>query len=104
MKRQKLTKVDYETLFDVAVGLTDRAIAKRRNLSVNGAAWRVQALYQRLSRESNMALNLAAGMEVFNVRTSILSLAILHELIDANKLRVHQIETNNWLYEEFGVN
>jgi DNA-binding NarL/FixJ family response regulator len=46
-----LTDAEYEALIDIALGLTDRGIARRRYLSRRGAQNRLHSLYMRLGVE-----------------------------------------------------
>jgi DNA-binding NarL/FixJ family response regulator len=46
-----LTEAEYEALIDIALGLTDRGIARRRYLSRRGAQNRLHSLYTRLGVE-----------------------------------------------------
>ena len=44
-------KAEYEALIDIALGLTDRGVARRRYLSRRGAQNRLHSLYTRLGVE-----------------------------------------------------
>ena len=46
-----LTDAEYEALIDIALGLTDRGVARRRYLSRRGAQNRLHSLYTRLGVE-----------------------------------------------------
>ncbi len=43
-----ITDGEYESLIDIALGLTDRAIAARRGLSIRGAQSRIKHVYDKL--------------------------------------------------------
>jgi DNA-binding NarL/FixJ family response regulator len=56
-----LTDVDYEILYDISIGLTDKAISLRRKLSTRGVQGRLQSLYEKL-----MASEDEQGIELYS--------------------------------------
>lgn len=96
-----LSDVEYETLVDVAVGLTDKAIAKRRHISVRGVQNRLSMLLEKLVKGEDSHLRESAGMEIFNPRTRIVFEAMKRGLIDPDDLRTLEGELSDWLDEEF---
>jgi DNA-binding NarL/FixJ family response regulator len=100
-KDQSLTDVEYETLLDICVGLTDRAIAARRHISVRGVQNRLSLLLMKLLAGEDSHLKETAGMEIYNPRTRVIFEALKRELIDPDEVSVLDEELNNWLAEEF---
>jgi DNA-binding NarL/FixJ family response regulator len=75
-----LTDIEYESLVDLALGLTDRAIAERRGLSTRGAQARIKHIYEKLG------LAAEAGSS-FNSRTRAVYLALARGMINVDELR-----------------
>jgi DNA-binding NarL/FixJ family response regulator len=96
-----LTDVEYETLLDIAVGLTDRAIARRRHISVRGVQNRLSMLLQKLLHGEDAHLRETADMEVFNARTRIIFECLRRGLIDTDELAALEGELGEWLEDEF---
>jgi DNA-binding NarL/FixJ family response regulator len=93
-----ITDGEYESLIDVALGLTDKAIAMRRGLSTRGAQARIRHLYEKLG--------IAAGEDgadtasVFNSRTRAIYLALARGLINVDALRREQRRLDTWLGDD----
>src|SRR5271156_1908059 len=100
-KDSSLTDVEYETLLDVTVGLTDRAIATRRHISVRGVQNRLSMLLQKLLHGEDTHLRETADMEIFNARTPIMFECLRRGLIDPDDLGTLETELSQWLEEEF---
>jgi DNA-binding NarL/FixJ family response regulator len=100
-KDSSLTDVEYETLLDVAVGLTDRAIARRRHISVRGVQNRLSMLLQKLLHGEDGHLRETAEMEIFNARTRVVFECMRRGLIDADDLGALESELSEWLEDEF---
>jgi len=100
-KDSSLTDVEYETLLDVTVGLTDRAIATRRHISVRGVQNRLSMLLQKLLHGEDAHLRETADMEIFNARTRIIFECLRRGLIDPDDLSSLETELSEWLAEEF---
>jgi DNA-binding NarL/FixJ family response regulator len=72
-----LSESEYEVLVDIALGLTDRAIAARRGLSQRSVQNRLQSIYDKLG------VHPAAGTEgLFNLRGRAVATAILRKLLN----------------------
>lgn len=90
-----VTEAEYEGLLDIAVGLTDRGIARRRYLSRRGAQNRLHSLYLRLGVEraeepgSHFSPRNRAVFEGF--RRGLLNAEVLEE---ENRLLERWIEEN----------
>lgn len=102
-KDQTLSDSEYETLLDITVGLTDRAIAARRHISVRGVQNRLSMLLNKLVKEEEFHLKELAGMEIFNPRTRIVFHALQRGLIDPDELGVLDEEACEWVDEEYDV-
>ncbi|MBS1954113.1 MAG: response regulator transcription factor [Cyanobacteria bacterium SZAS-4] len=79
--KNSLTDAEYETLVDMALGLTDRVIAARRNVSVRGIQNRITLIFQKLLEQDPLkALDPDGGM--VNMRVRVVVEAIRRGLID----------------------
>lgn len=99
----KLTRSEYETLCDVMLGLTDKAIAKRRNLSARGVQNRLAALFAKVLRGKHSWLRESASMDVYNLRTRLIFEVLRRGLIDSESLALLDGDLDNWITEQFGV-
>ncbi len=100
-KDQSLTDVEYETLMDIALGLTDRAIATRRHISVRGVQNRLSLLLAKLVAGREAHLRETAGVEIYNPRSRVVLEALKREIIDIDALSSMDAELDNWLSDEF---
>ena len=90
-----ITDGEYESLIDIALGLTDRAIAARRGLSIRGAQSRIKHVYDKLGIVP--ADDGATDASVFNSRTRAIYLAMARGLINIDALRREQDRLDAWL-------
>jgi DNA-binding NarL/FixJ family response regulator len=100
-REDSLTDVEYETLLDVAVGLTDKAIAARRHISVRGVQNRLSMLLEKLVKGEDAHLRESAEMEVFNPRTRIVFEAVKRGLLDPDEISRLERDLAEWLAEEY---
>jgi len=100
-KDGSLSDVEYETLLDVAVGLTDKAIAARRHISVRGVQNRLSMLLEKLIKGEDAHLRESAQMEVFNPRTRIVFEALKRGLLDPDEVNRMESTLFEWLEAEF---
>jgi DNA-binding NarL/FixJ family response regulator len=100
-REDSLTDVEYETLLDVAVGLTDKAIAARRHISVRGVQNRLSMLLEKLVKGEDAHLRESASIEVFNPRTRIVFEAVKRGLLDPDEIARLEAELAEWLEEEY---
>ncbi len=89
------TDSEYEILIDVALGLTDRAIAQRRGLSLRSVQNRLQQLYEKLNVYDIPAAD--DGAAQFNLRARAVSVAFLRKLLNVTALERAEIELHEWL-------
>jgi DNA-binding NarL/FixJ family response regulator len=83
--------VEYEILIDIALGLTDRAIANRRGLSLRSVQNRLQQIYEKLDVYQ-------VGEEgQFNLRSRAVTTAILRKLLNYGALERAETDLQNWL-------
>lgn len=103
-----LTDNEYEALMDIALGLTDNAIARRRFLSRRGVQNRLSALYAKLGVDMEEethapALPVGAGAplqaagQMFNPRNRAVLVALLRGLINPTELAREAENLNLWL-------
>jgi DNA-binding NarL/FixJ family response regulator len=102
-KDSSLSDVEYETLLDIALGLTDKAIASRRHISVRGVQNRLSMLSSKLFKDPDFFLKESAGMEIYNPRTRIVLEALKRGLVDSDEISQLDEELNEWLAEEFDI-
>ncbi|WP_312408678.1 response regulator transcription factor [Rhizobium sp.] len=78
-----LTDAEYEILVDVALGLTDKAIAKRKHLSLRSVQNRLQQLYEKLGVYETPG----QGSEGwFNLRTRAVAVALSRKVLNASAI------------------
>lgn len=89
--KNSLTDAEYETLADMALGLTDRVIAARRNVSVRGIQNRITIIFQKLLEQDPLkALDPDGGM--VNMRVRVVVEAIRRGLIDVDHFANYERE------------
>jgi len=96
-----LTNVEYEALIDIALGLTDRAIARRRYLSERGVQNRLRELYAKLGVDLEQVVDDRWG-STYSPRSRAISLALQRGLINADELSREDKELRGWLAQEGG--
>ena len=98
-----LSDSEFETLMDVALGLTDRAIASRRHISVRGVQNRLSNLLNKLVKGIDSHLKESCGMEIYNPRTRIYYEAVVRGLIDPDELPKLNQQSSEWIEDEFDI-
>ncbi|GAA6209158.1 response regulator [Cognatishimia sp. WU-CL00825] len=91
-----LSELEYEALIDLCLGLTDKAMAARRGVSLRGAQSRLQHLYQKLGLEKADFPTGDYGPS-FNSRTRAISLALSQGILNADALRREEENLQVWL-------
>jgi len=86
---------EYEILVDIALGLTDRAIGRRRNLSLRSVQNRLQQLYEKLEVYQNPKDDHEEGR--FNLRARAVTVALLRKLLNYSALERAEAELVEWL-------
>ncbi len=98
-----LTDREFETLQDLALGLSERAISSRRHISIRGVQCRAAALYSKLRTKRDVFANEASGTELFNPRGRMLFEAVKRGLIEPDSLMAWEGELEAWVNKEFGL-
>ncbi|RCS22987.1 DNA-binding response regulator [Phyllobacterium salinisoli] len=90
---------EYEILVDIALGLTDRTIARRRNLSLRSVQNRLQHLYEKLDVHHPSAKHDGPEHEEerFNLRSRAVTVAFLRKLLNYSALERAEAELGEWL-------
>ncbi len=99
-KDESLSDIEYETLIDICLGLTDKAIARRRHVSVRGVQNRVSILEAKLLKGQNVVAREASGLEVYNTRARAIFEAFKRGLIDHDMLEEMDNEMREWMAAE----
>jgi DNA-binding NarL/FixJ family response regulator len=92
-----LTDVEYEALVDIAMGLTDQAIAHRRFLSRRGVTSRLHALYSKLGVEQSQ-LETDAWGQTFSLRILAIRVALQRGLLNRVILEDEATQLEAWLH------
>jgi DNA-binding NarL/FixJ family response regulator len=100
-RQMGLTDVEYEALVDIALGLTDQAIAHRRFLSRRGVTSRLHALYNKLGVE-RYQLETDAWGQTFSLRILAIHLALRRGLLNRVILDDEAAQLETWLREYRG--
>lgn len=90
-----LTDSEFEVLTDIALGMTDKAIATRRKISTRGVQSRLKHLYDKLGIDQSDT-NPEFG-PVFNSRTRAVALALSRGLLNVDGLGASQENLEEWL-------
>ncbi|HMG36577.1 MAG TPA: response regulator transcription factor [Blastocatellia bacterium] len=98
-KLSGLTDVEYEALIDITLGLTDKAIARRRYLSERGVQNRLRELYAKLGVDQDQVLDDRWG-STYSPRSRAISLALQRGLINADELGREDEMLKSWLERE----
>lgn len=93
-----LSDSEYEVLIDVALGLTDRIIAKRRNLSPRSIQNRLQQIFDKLEISEEQGPG-GEFSSYFNMRARVAAVALRKKLINYNSLELAEAELQRWLRE-----
>ncbi len=101
-KTSAISDLEYETLMDIAIGLTDKAIAKKEHISYRGAQNRLSNLLNKLLKGEEGYLKESAGLEIYNPRTRLIYEAFMRGLLTREDLEHQNKEQKSWLFSEFG--
>ncbi len=94
-----VTDVEYEVLIDIALGLTDNMIGRRRYLSRRGVQSRLKSLYAKLGVDQEQ-FSLEGVGEALNMRSRAVSLALRRGLINAHELEQEEAQLQQWLEQD----
>ena len=98
-RQSGLTDIEYEALVDISLGLTDKAIARRRYLSERGVQNRLRELYCKLSIDLEQIVDERWG-STYSPRSRALSIAMQRGLINADELGRENEALQEWLKRE----
>lgn len=84
--RSDLSNAEYETLVDIAIGLTDHAVAEYRGMSVRSVQGRIKGIYEKLTI-ADVSL-LEGGASAVNRRTRAIALALMGRKINSKILEM----------------
>lgn len=85
-----LTETEYEVLLDIAIGLTDHAIAERRHISLRSVQGRLQQLYLKLGLDERPQPSAAPA--IYNSRGRAVALALIRRLINGRTIEIAEAE------------
>jgi len=94
-----LSDGEYEVLIDIALGLTDNAIARRRYLSRRGVQNRLRSLYDKLDAD-HITPTLEQQSELVNMRNRAISIALRRGLLNNPELEKEEQLLQQWLSED----
>lgn len=89
--RDSISDLEFEVLIDIALGLTDNMIAKRRYLSRRGAQSRLRSLYHKLGVGDE------CNEPALNPRARAVAVALQRGLINAFELEEEERKLKHWL-------
>ena len=95
-RHDALTDAEYEVLIDIALGLTDNAIAERRYLSRRGVQNRLQSLYAKLGANEASSAKSTAN-DVVNIRSRAVAIALQRGLVNPFELGREERVLAAWL-------
>lgn len=97
-KNTGLTDVEYETLVDLALGLSDNAIAQRRFITKRGVQNRLASLYSKLGVTDEQYSSEKWG-NLFSPRTRAVTLSIIRGLINQQALDQENHYLQQWTHK-----
>jgi len=101
-KTSAISDLEFETLMDIAIGLTDKAIARKEHISYRGAQNRLSNILNKLLKGEDNFIKENAGMEIYNPRTRLIYEAFMRGLLTSEDLVSQNKECKSWLFSEFG--
>lgn len=103
---QGLSESEYTVLLDMAVGLPDRDIARRRGMSERTVQNRLLSLYDKLaidppgpdlSAQAGTQTGGQTGAQAMNKRVRAVACALIGGALNVEALRIAERETRDWL-------
>ncbi len=91
-----ISDLEYEVLIDIALGLTDNVIAKRRFLSRRGVQNRLRSLYEKLGIDQSNITD-KSNHELLNLRSRAISISLRRGLINQHELVAEEQAMQLWL-------
>jgi len=93
--KSMISDLEFEVLIDIALGLTDEMIAKRRYLSRRGVQSRLKSLYAKLKIEHDK-LSLSPFGQKVNLRSRAVAIALQRGLVNPTELSNAEMELMDW--------
>lgn len=90
----ELSDVEYEALLDIAIGLTDQAIANRRGISLRSVQGRLQQLYAKLGLIEGPTLD--GHTALYNSRTRSIAIAFSRRLMSVRSVELAEQDYQRW--------
>jgi DNA-binding NarL/FixJ family response regulator len=90
----ELSDAEYDVLLDIAIGLTDQAIANRRAISIRSVQGRLQQLYAKLGLVEGPTLD--GHTALYNSRTRSIAVAFSRRLISARSVELAEQDYQRW--------
>ncbi len=91
-----LSDSEFEVLLDIALGMTDKAIAARQKISTRGVQSRLKHLYDKLG--INQSESPGDFGPLYNSRTRAVAVAISRGLLNPDGLAAGEERLNAWLH------
>ncbi|MBP6746197.1 response regulator transcription factor [bacterium] len=101
-KSSAINDLEFETLLDIAIGLTDKAIAQKEHISYRGAQNRLSNLLSKLLKGEDSYLKESTGIEIYNPRTRLVFEAFRRGLLTGEELEAQNKDYKSWLFSEYG--
>lgn len=95
--RNALTDVELQTLRELAIGLTDKAMAIRSKLTLRGIQCRTKSLYRKLLLNETGVLQHSRSTEMVNLRARIVFEATRRGLIVPEEMALLDQECLSWI-------
>ena len=89
-RSEGLSEAEYEVLLDIAIGLTDQAIANRRKISLRSVQGRLQQLYAKLDLTEMPVLE--GNVAEYNSRTRAIAVALAARLINGKSIETAETD------------
>lgn len=93
----QLTEVEQETLGDLLLGLTDKAIARKRNLTVRGVQNRLASLAAKLLKTERTQAQRETGIEFYNLRARMIFEALKRGIYTVEDIPELEKGLNCWM-------
>lgn len=90
-----LTETEHEVLLDIAIGLTDQAIAQRRGISIRSVQGRLQQLYIKFGLLDVPTVD--GHTALYNSRTRSIALGLARRLITAKSIELAEQDYGRWV-------
>jgi DNA-binding NarL/FixJ family response regulator len=97
--KSSLSDAEYDVLIDIALGLTDNAIGRRRYLSRRGVQNRLRSLYNKLDADQ-LEQQASSDTDTINIRSRAISVAFMRGLVNKELLAEEEQLLQRWLKDD----